>query len=70
MLSNTYSYTELTYKQRLQYELIDIIDDLGRFKLLGPQTESLMRRIQDTIGRCIQLMDGADVRELCHPLVV
>ena len=59
------SDTKLRYKQKLQYELIDISDDLERLKQKGPQAESLVRRIQDTIGRCIHLTDGADVRELC-----
>ena len=65
MSSNTESHTKLSYKQKLQPELIDISHDLERFKHIGPQAESLVRRIQDTIGRCIHLMDGADVRELC-----
>ena len=65
MSSITESFTKLSYKQKLQYELIDISDDLDLFKQIGPQAEPLVRRIHDTIGRCIHLMDGADVRELC-----
>jgi hypothetical protein len=63
MSSITESYIKLSYRQKLQYELIDISDDLERFKQIGPQAEPLVRRIQDTIGRCIHLLDGADVRE-------
>jgi hypothetical protein len=65
MTSIPESYTKPSYKQKLQSELIDISDDLDLFKKLSPQAESIVRRIEGTIGQCIHLIDGADVRELC-----
>jgi len=59
--------TKLTYKQRLQYELIDIDDDLKRFAHVYPQSQCIVDRIRDMLGRCVHLMDGVDTLDFCSP---
>jgi hypothetical protein len=56
---------KLSYKQRLQYELIDIDHDLKRLAHVYPQSQPIVDRIRDMLGRCVHLMDGVDTREFC-----
>ena len=65
MASSTDSCRKLSYKQRLQYELIDIDQDLQRFVLLYPQAQPITDRIRDMVGRCVHFMDGVDTQEFC-----
>ena len=59
----------LSYKERLQYEIIDISDDLERLTKRSPhhpQTEFLVDRIRDTLGKCVHLLDSVDTQEFCN----
>ena len=58
---------QLTHKQRLQYEIIDIDQDLNRFASSHPMARGLTDRIRNTLGRCTHIMDGCDVAEFCNP---
>lgn len=58
--------TTINYKQRLQYELIDIDRDLERFVEIHPSAEAIVFRIRDILGRCSHIIDGTDALEFCN----
>jgi hypothetical protein len=65
--ATTDSCKPLTYKQRLQYEIIGIDKDLEKLaNQTNPQAKSIVNRIRDTLGRCTHIMDGVDTQEFCN----
>jgi hypothetical protein len=55
----------LTPKQRIQYEIIDIDDDLWKLAHKHPSSKPTISRIRNVLGLVVHLLDGCDVREFC-----
>lgn len=55
----------LTQKQRIQLEIIDIDYDLNQIALRHPESHSLIHRIRDALANYVFLVDGTDIREFC-----
>jgi hypothetical protein len=55
-------------EQPLQIEIIDIDEDSKGLAKVYLNVEPNIVRNRDALGRCVHLMDGADVQELCDAL--